>query len=180
MGVHHITIIGPPAVGKMTVGQAVASRLGYRFLHNHLTFDTALALHPYGSDAFFGLCDTLRLECLRSVLAEGTGGLVTTFCASGPGDIRFLHSTFRIVDEAGGRNECVALSAKTETLLKRVVAPERLNTNKVHDPAILRNTLASGDYSVVPTRVPVMQIPTDEMTECEVVQVILTKLNNRA
>jgi len=34
-----LCIIGPPAVGKMTVGDAIAARTGYRVFHNHLAIE---------------------------------------------------------------------------------------------------------------------------------------------
>ncbi|MEO6875756.1 MAG: shikimate kinase, partial [Opitutaceae bacterium] len=34
-----VFIVGAPAVGKMTVGDALAKRTGLRLFHNHLTID---------------------------------------------------------------------------------------------------------------------------------------------
>jgi ATP-dependent Lon protease len=35
-------VVGPPAVGKMSVGQAIAERTGLRLFHNHISIELAL------------------------------------------------------------------------------------------------------------------------------------------
>lgn len=39
-------LIGPPAVGKMAVGQELARRTGLKLFHNHMTVDLALRFFP--------------------------------------------------------------------------------------------------------------------------------------
>ena len=34
-----VVLVGPPAVGKMTVGHALAARTGLRLFHNHHTIE---------------------------------------------------------------------------------------------------------------------------------------------
>jgi len=34
-----VFIVGPPAVGKMTVGRELSSLTGFPFFHNHLTIE---------------------------------------------------------------------------------------------------------------------------------------------
>jgi hypothetical protein len=34
-----VFVVGPPAVGKMSVGQAIAERTGLRLFHNHLAIE---------------------------------------------------------------------------------------------------------------------------------------------
>lgn len=176
MGLHLIALIGPPAVGKLTVGRVLAAELGYRLLHNHLTFDLAHRLHPYGTKEFFDLCDVLRLKCLSSVARAGTGGLVTTFCAGGAADLAALDRGFAIVAAQGGRSICVALEARTETLLTRAMSPERRGTNKIHDPVVLSRVLKEHRYSAIPDSVPVIRIDTDGHTAESVKNRILERL----
>lgn len=45
-------IIGPPAVGKMTVGQQLAEKLDYKLFHNHYSIELGLSLFSYGSEEF--------------------------------------------------------------------------------------------------------------------------------
>ena len=40
-------LYGPPAVGKLSVAQALAARTGFRVLHNHLLINLASALFEF-------------------------------------------------------------------------------------------------------------------------------------
>jgi ATP-dependent Lon protease len=42
-------VLGPPAVGKMTVGNAIAEITGLKLFHNHLTIEPVLRLFEFGS-----------------------------------------------------------------------------------------------------------------------------------
>ena len=44
-------IIGPPAVGKMTVGTVIAQRTGLRLFHNHQTIDLVLPFFSHWVEA---------------------------------------------------------------------------------------------------------------------------------
>ena len=44
-----LLIIGPPAVGKMTVGRAVAGSSAFRLFHNHHTIEMLLDVFDYGT-----------------------------------------------------------------------------------------------------------------------------------
>ncbi len=61
-----LLILGPPAVGKMTVGRAVAARSSYRLFHNHHTIELLLDVFDYGTPAF----STLNGEFRRRVVEE--------------------------------------------------------------------------------------------------------------
>jgi len=45
-------VIGPPAVGKMTVGRAIAARTGLRVFHNHLSIEPVVRLFDFGTPPF--------------------------------------------------------------------------------------------------------------------------------
>jgi hypothetical protein len=44
-----VFIVGPGAVGKMTVGAALAARTGLKLFHNHQTIDLVLPYFAFGS-----------------------------------------------------------------------------------------------------------------------------------
>jgi hypothetical protein len=60
-------IVGPPAVGKMTVGEAIAARTGLRVFHNHLAIEPVLRLFPYGTPPFGRLVDRFRRDLIEEV-----------------------------------------------------------------------------------------------------------------
>ncbi|MBB5075940.1 hypothetical protein [Nonomuraea endophytica] len=47
-----LCIVGPPAVGKMTVGNAIANRTGYKLFHNHLSVEPVLRFFDFGTEPF--------------------------------------------------------------------------------------------------------------------------------
>ena len=63
---HFVCVFGPPAVGKMTVGRAVADRSSYRLFHNHHTIELLLDVFDHGTPPF----NRLNSEFRRRVVEE--------------------------------------------------------------------------------------------------------------
>src|SRR3954466_8663187 len=72
-------VVGPPAVGKMTVGAAIAQRTGLRLFHNHQTIDLVLRFFPFGTPPFQRLVVDLRRRILEEVAASDLPGIIFTF-----------------------------------------------------------------------------------------------------
>lgn len=47
-----ILIIGPQAVGKMTVGQELSRITGYKLLHNHMTIEMVRLIFDYDRKSY--------------------------------------------------------------------------------------------------------------------------------
>ena len=73
-----LVIFGPPAVGKMTVGRAVAARSDFRLFHNHATIEPLLDVFDYGTPPFVTLMTEWRSRVVEEAAAFGTD-LVFTF-----------------------------------------------------------------------------------------------------
>ena len=73
-----LIVMGPPAVGKMTVGRAVAERSGFRLFHNHHTIEMLLDVFDYGTPPFTTLNQEFRQRVMQEAAAAGTD-LVFTF-----------------------------------------------------------------------------------------------------
>ena len=77
-------IVGPPAVGKMSVGQAIAERTGLRLFHNHIAVELALRYFDYGTPALRRIDSAIRRLVIEEVAASDLPGLVLTFvCHAG-------------------------------------------------------------------------------------------------
>jgi hypothetical protein len=74
-----LLFVGPPAVGKMSVGQAIAERTGLRLFHNHISIELALRYFDYGTPAFRRIDSEIRRRILEEVAASDLPGLVFTF-----------------------------------------------------------------------------------------------------
>ena len=66
---HFVFVFGPPAVGKMTVGRALAARTGYKLLHNHMTVEPVLEIFEFGSPPFGRLVNEFRRRVIEEALA---------------------------------------------------------------------------------------------------------------
>lgn len=74
-----IVLFGPSAVGKMTVGQAIADRTGLRLFHNHLSIELIFPFFEFDTPQFKRLNTLIRTELLREVAESDLPGLVFTF-----------------------------------------------------------------------------------------------------
>lgn len=125
---HLVVLFGPQAVGKMTVGRALARRTPYRLFHNHATIEPLLEVFDWGTPAF----ETLKLEFRRRVIEEavasGMPGLIFTvvWCLDLPEDAAYVEHLVAPVVEAGGRVDFVELWSAEATRLTREGTPDRL------------------------------------------------------
>lgn len=75
-----IFIIGPQAVGKMTVGQELSRATGFKFLHNHATIELLLPIFDYGSPSFMRLSKEFRRGIFEEVAAnDAIPGFIFSF-----------------------------------------------------------------------------------------------------
>ena len=74
-----VIIFGPPAVGKMTVGQALAKGTGFGLFHNHLTIEPLIKIFPYGSPQFCHLNELFRNEIFDQAAGSDLPGFIITF-----------------------------------------------------------------------------------------------------
>jgi hypothetical protein len=74
-----VFLIGPAAVGKMTVGLELQRRTGFRLLHNHMTIDLVLPFFDFGTDEFNRLVTSFRSQIVEAVADSDLPGLVFTF-----------------------------------------------------------------------------------------------------
>ena len=75
-----ILIIGPQAVGKMTVGQELANCLGYKLLYNHLTIDLLLNIFEYSGEQFKKLNKLFRMQIFEEFAKTDGKGIIFTGC----------------------------------------------------------------------------------------------------
>ena len=116
-----VVIVGPPAVGKMTVGHALAQRTGLRLFHNHLAIEPVLRVFDFGTPPFRRLVGEFRRRIMEEAAASDLPGLIFTYvCAfDDPGDGASLEGYASIFRERGGRVVFVELEATQEERLRR-------------------------------------------------------------
>jgi len=124
-----IFIVGPPAVGKMTVGTELATRTGYRLLHNHQTIDLVTRFFPFGSPQGQHLVKEFRRRILEEVAVSDLPGLIFTYvwAFDDPGDAAEVMAWSAIFQARGGRVLYVELEAPLEARLQRNETEFRLS-----------------------------------------------------
>ena len=123
-----IVIFGPPAVGKMTVGAALAQMSGLKLFHNHMTIELALNFFPYRSPHLFPLVNQLRLNVFEAVAASELPGLIFTYVWSfeDDSDKKQIDGYAEIFQKQGGTAYFVELEADLEARIERNKSAFRL------------------------------------------------------
>ena len=67
-----MVILGPPAVGKMTVGRAICATSDFRLFHNHHMIEPLREVFDFGTPPFQTLCHEFRRRVMEEAAATGT------------------------------------------------------------------------------------------------------------
>ena len=125
-----VFIFGPPAVGKMTVGQALAQQTGYALLHNHLVSDIVSPYFRSVTPQYARLTKSIT-QLLVDELARVHPGLIftRTHCYDDPLDAEMMQTLLELIGPA--RRCFVELSAPLDVRLQRNRTENRL----LHKPS---------------------------------------------
>ena len=75
-----VLIIGPQAVGKMTVGQELEKLTGYKLFYNHMTIEMVRKIFDYDKDAFRRMNQVIRYEVFKEFAKSKEKGIIFTGC----------------------------------------------------------------------------------------------------
>ena len=125
---HFIVIFGPPAVGKMSVGDEITKLTGIPVFHNHLSIEPVLRFFPFGSKEFHHLVDSFRINLLHQIADSDLPGVIFTFVWSmkQEEDAEFLREICDIFEAVGADIAFVELTATIEERLSRNKTEKRL------------------------------------------------------
>lgn len=127
-------LYGPPAVGKLTIGQALARKTGFPLLDNHSIANPIADVFGWDHPERRRLSHQFRLEIFAAAIQEGLS-LITTF---GGGRDPFIQETRETVKAAGGKIVFVRLLAPRAVLLERVQEASRRHYKKMITPEALQ------------------------------------------
>lgn len=71
-----VIIVGPQAVGKMSVGLELSRLTGFKFMHNHQTIDLLLPLFDFGSPSFMRLLFEFRRSIFEEMATSDHSGFI--------------------------------------------------------------------------------------------------------
>lgn len=123
-----VLLVGPQAVGKMTVGEELAATTGLKLFHNHMTIELVSNFFSYGTETGNRLVTLFRHEIFEAVADSDLKGLIFTYlCAFDlAGDMEYLKNLSDIFMRRGADIYFVELEADLEERLKRNKTPHRL------------------------------------------------------
>lgn len=123
-----LILLGPHAVGKMTVGQEIAKRTGLKLFHNHMSIEMALKLFNFGEEDYSVLNETIR-QTVFELFAKGDHeGLIFTYmCAFDlQSEFDYLQKIINLFEENGAKTCVAELYADFEERLIRNRSENRL------------------------------------------------------
>jgi len=123
-----VTIIGPQAVGKMTVGQELAKITGLKLFHNHMTIELVSNFFSYGSEQGKRLVHSFRNQIFEEVTKSDLEGLIFTYvwAFNMKKDEEYYNKVKDIFEQQGGETYLVELEADLEERLRRNETENRL------------------------------------------------------
>lgn len=75
-----VIIIGPQAVGKMTVGQELSKRTGFKLFYNHMTIELVRLIFDYDKTAYRRMNKVIRDEVFKEFSKSNQKGIIFTGC----------------------------------------------------------------------------------------------------
>lgn len=124
-----VIILGPHAVGKMTVGQELAKITGLRLFHNHMSIELARKLFaPNEKEEFQSLNRAIRQKVFDLFATRDLPGLIFTYmCAFDQQDeLDYLMGLIELFKSNGANCYVVELCADFDVRLIRNKSENRL------------------------------------------------------
>ena len=142
-----VILYGPPAVGKLTIAETLASETGYKIFQNNATVRAVEPLFDFGTPEFLRTLARMRLSMLEEAAQSDLDGLIFTFCFDPNIDEQFITDAVAVVERAGGKVHLVQLNAPKSVLLERVRNDSRRIHGKILTEEKLQMVLEQYDFS---------------------------------
>ena len=122
-----VVIIGPQAVGKMTIGEKLKEKIGYTLMTNHDSIEIAIKIFSSNKDAKLKLKSKIR-EDVFNICLENNISIIFTFVVdfNTNDDFLYLNELKNKFEKTGGHFYLIELEADLQTRLDRNKTPHRL------------------------------------------------------
>jgi len=123
-----IIICGPPASGKMTVGQSLQKTTGYKLFHNHLSLELVNQFFDWSTPDFNQLDKKIRFDIFEAVAKSDLKGLVFTMvCAfDDKRDLNYIDEIIEVFKDRKPKVCFVELTCALDERLERNKTENRL------------------------------------------------------
>lgn len=135
-----VILFGPPAVGKMTVGQELEKITTLRLFHNHMSLELVNQFFDFGTPAFERLDRIIRFAFFEEIAKSNLDGLIFTYVwdLNHPEDAEYIDAVANVFSQQGADVRYVELRAPLAERLLRNRDAHRL----AHKPS-KRDVVAS-------------------------------------
>lgn len=184
-----VIILGPHAVGKMTVGQELEKITGYKLFHNHMTIELIRKFFSvHRSEEGRHLSEVFRREIFETVAKSDLSGLIFTymFAFDMQSEYDYIQKLIDLYKSYGAKTCVVELCADFDVRIERNKTENRLANKESkrdieHSEAEMRSTSAkyrlnSYDGENLPFE-NYMKIDNTELSPEIVAQIICDKFN---
>ncbi|MFK7775613.1 MAG: AAA family ATPase [Saprospiraceae bacterium] len=116
-----VIIFGPSAVGKMSVGRALAEKTELKLYHNHMSIEAVRPVFDFGTPEFNRLVELNRIEMFKTAAKSDLKGLIFTFvwALDRPKEFEYISRAVKIFEEQNAEIFYIELEASLETRLIR-------------------------------------------------------------
>ncbi len=123
-----IILIGPHAVGKMTVGQELEKLSGFKLFHNHMAIEMVAPFFSYSTPEGRGLVNRVRQEFFNAFSASDAEGYIFTFVwAFGEaGELEYMEGIKNQFKRDGHETFWIELEANLDERIRRNRTENRL------------------------------------------------------
>ncbi|AVX02738.1 hypothetical protein MXMO3_00190 [Maritalea myrionectae] len=123
-----VVLIGPQAVGKMTVGQELEKLSEFKLFHNHQTVDLVSQYFSFSTPEGQKLVEDVRLAFFNAFAASDAPGFIFTLMRDfeDPADTQFLDHVTGLFEAQGADVYWIELETNIETRLVRNRSENRL------------------------------------------------------
>lgn len=125
-----ILIVGPPAVGKMTIGKTIADQMNYVLFHNHLSIELSIQLFDWGTPEFKKINEGIRKLVFETVAqSKDVNGIIFTLVMAFEleDDWNYIKKINSIFKQEEWNFKVLELESNLEVRLKRNKTPFRLS-----------------------------------------------------
>ena len=124
-----VMLIGPQAVGKMTVGQELEKITGLKLFHNHMTIELVSPFFSYGTEQGRKLVNSFRMQIFEEVAKSDLEGLIFTWIwrFDLESEEEYYNTVTDIFRKQGAEVYLVELEAELEERIRRNETENRLN-----------------------------------------------------
>ncbi len=123
-----VIILGPHAVGKMTVGQALARMTDLRLFHNHMSIELTRKLFDHTEPEWRELNLSIRRKVFELFATGDFSGMVFTYMCDfdDPNEFEYLQGIIDLFEKNGAKAHVVELYADFDVRIERNKSENRL------------------------------------------------------